>query len=158
VVGKDPQGQAFEEDTIGYAFHRWWESLPGFTGSWRDAGTVELKGWRAGREVPFAPGDGAVAFAGVARPVSVDRFARATGVSPRRIVAFPDHHRYRAADALELLEAHPGAAFLTTEKDAVKLDPAWFGDRPVGVLRRRLELEEPGRIRDLVREAIGWPR
>ena len=73
-------------------------------------------------------------------------------------MAFPDHHRYRAADARGLLEAHPGSAFLTTEKDAVKLDPAWFGDRPVGVLRRRLELAEPEAMRDLVREAIGWPR
>jgi tetraacyldisaccharide 4'-kinase len=157
VVGKDPRGHAFAEDTIGRAFQGWWESLPGFIGRWRDAGTVELGGWRAGREIPFAAED-VVAFAGVAKPESVERFARATGLSPRRIVAFPDHHRYRAADVRELLEAHPGAAFLTTEKDAVKLDPAWFGDRPVGVLRRRLELEEPERLRDLVREAIGWPR
>ncbi|HSE95106.1 MAG TPA: tetraacyldisaccharide 4'-kinase, partial [Methylomirabilota bacterium] len=133
VVGFDPRGHAFSEDTIGRAFHGWWESLPGFVGSWRDAGTVELAGWRAGREIPFAPEDGVVAFAGVAKPESVERFARTTGFPPRRIMAFPDHHRYRAADVRGLLEAHPGAAFLTTEKDAVKLDPAWFGDRPVGV-------------------------
>ncbi len=158
VVGGDPRSRVFAEDTIGRAFQGWWEGLPGFTGGWRDAGTVELGGWRAGREIPFAPEDGVVAFAGVAKPESVERFARATGLSPRRIVAFPDHHRYRAADVRELLEAHPETALLTTEKDAVKLDPAWFGDRRVGVLRRRLELEEPERLRDLVREAIGWPR
>jgi tetraacyldisaccharide 4'-kinase len=158
VVGKDPRSQDFGKGTIAHAFHGWWESLPGFIGSWRDAGTVELGGWRAGREIPFVAVGGVVAFAGVAKPESVERFARATGVPPRRIVAFPDHHRYRAADVRDLLEAHPGAALLTTEKDAVKLDPAWFGDRPVGVLRRRLQIEESGRLRDLVREAIGWPR
>lgn len=158
VVGEDPRGRGFPEGTIGAAFHGWWDGLPGFIGGWRDAGTVELGGWWAGREVPFVQEDGIVAFAGVAKPESVERFARSTGLSPRRIVAFPDHHRYRAAEVRQLLEAHPGTALLTTEKDAVKLDPAWFGDRPIGVLRRRLRLEEPARMRDLVREAIGWPR
>jgi tetraacyldisaccharide 4'-kinase len=158
VVGEDPRGRAHAEGTIGNAFEAWWKGLPGFTGRWRDAGTVELGGWRAGREIPFDPVGDVVAFAGVARPGSVESFARSTGRSPRRMVAFPDHHRYRAGDARGLLDAHPEAALLTTEKDAVKLDPAWFGDRPVGVLRRRLELEQPGAMRDLVREAIGWPR
>lgn len=158
VVGKDPRDHAFAEGTIGHAFRSWWQGLPGFVGGWRDAGTVELGAWHARRETPFVPSDGVVAFAGVARPESVARFARSAGLTPKRTVAFPDHHRFRAADVGGLLAAHRDAAFVTTEKDAVKLDPAWFGDRPVGVLRRRLELDEAGRLKDLVREAIGWPR
>ncbi len=158
VVGEDPRERSWSEGTIGREFAGWWTSLPGFVAGWRDAGTTELGAWKRGRHVPWDPADEVVAVAGVARPGSVARFATDTGLPVTRVAAFPDHHRYREGDIRALVEDHPRASFVTTEKDAVKIDPDWFGDRPAGVLRRRLELADPDPLRDLVREAIGWPR
>lgn len=158
VVGGDPRERSWPYGTIGRAFADWWTRLPGFVAGWRDLGTAELDAWKQGRNVPWHPAGEVVALAGVARPGSVARFATDAGFPVRRVVAFPDHHRYREADIRGLLEDHPGASFVTTEKDAVKIDPAWFGDRPAGVLRRRLEPADPEPLRDLVREAIGWAR
>ena len=57
-----------------------------------------------------------------------------------RVVAersFPDHHRYRAADLAGLAALAP--LWLTTEKDAVKLAPAWLGGTDLRVLSIELE-------------------
>ncbi|MGH7549376.1 MAG: tetraacyldisaccharide 4'-kinase [Gemmatimonadota bacterium] len=158
VVGGDPRERSWPDGTIGRAFADWWTHLPGFVAGWRDLGTTELAAWKDGRDVPWEPGNEVVALAGVAKPDSVARFASDAGLPVTRVAAFPDHHRYREADIRALLLEHPGASFVVTEKDAVKIDPAWFGDRPAGVLRRRLEPADPEPLKDLVREAIGWPR
>lgn len=159
VAGVDPRGGAWAAGTIGSAFARWWAELPGTSARWGDGGTVALAAWRTGKADPFDPqGRPIVAFAGVARPSSVARFAAQAGYPVERTIAFRDHHRYTQADAAALRRAHAGAAFLTTEKDAVKCPAAWFGARPVGVLRRRLEPEDPALLRGLVREALAWPR
>lgn len=158
VVGGDPRERSWASGTIGREFAGWWTGLPGFVAGWRNAGTTELGAWKRGREAPWTPRDEVVAMAAVARPESVARFAAEIGLPLAHVAAFPDHHRYREADIRQLIETHPGASFVTTEKDAVKLDPGWFGERPAGVLRRRLEVADPDPLRDLVREAIGWPR
>jgi tetraacyldisaccharide 4'-kinase len=52
-------------------------------------------------------------------------------------IAFPDHHRYTAEDMQRLTEhlrTRAGNAFVTTEKDAVKLTPE---------LRAQLEMAAP---------------
>jgi tetraacyldisaccharide 4'-kinase len=157
VVGMDPRERVWPEGTIGRAFAGWWHELAGFVAEWRDAGTISLSAWRAGREIPWEPEDEVVAVTGVAKPESVARFAADVGFPVTRVAAFPDHHRFREVEIRFLIEEHPGAAFVITEKDAVKVDAAWFGDRPVGVLRRRLAPVDPEPLRDLVREAIGWP-
>lgn len=155
VTGEDPRSRAWPEGTIGAAFGGWWEDLPGTTARWADAGTVGLEAWVAGREEPFVGSGPVVAFAGVARPEGVAGFADEAGFDVLRVEAFADHHRYRRADAEDLVLRHPGVALLTTEKDAVKLDPAWFGARPVGVLRRRLEPADPELLRAAVESAAG---
>ncbi|HUP19421.1 MAG TPA: tetraacyldisaccharide 4'-kinase, partial [Gemmatimonadota bacterium] len=159
VAGCDPRLVEWAPGSIGAAFTGWWRELPGSEADWVDGGTVELAAWARGEERPYDPGGApVVAFAGVARPESVERFAARAGHPVSRTVAFPDHHRYRPADVALLRAEAPEAAFVTTEKDAVKLPPEWFGDRPVGVLRRRLAPRAPEVLAGLVREAMAWPR
>jgi len=45
---------------------------------------------------------------------------------------FPDHHRYRPQDLRGLSTQAP--LWITTEKDAVKLSPAWLADADLRVL------------------------
>jgi tetraacyldisaccharide 4'-kinase len=117
---------------------------------------VTLAAWQAGEERAFEPGGRpVVAFAGVARPDSVALAARDAGHEIAALVAFPDHHAYVPDEIASLRAAHPEAAFLTTEKDAVKCTPVWFGESPVGVLIRRLQPHDPDLLRRLVAEAMG---
>jgi len=156
VTGADPRGRVWPEGSIGAAFGAWWRELPGTGASWEDAGSVPLEAWWSEREEAFdASGRAVVILAGVARPESVRRSAERAGLEVAALAAFPDHWTYRARDVAALLADHPTEPVVTTEKDAVKLDPAWFGDRPVGVLRRRLVPDDPALLRALVQEALG---
>lgn len=155
VSGGDPRDETWPSNSIGEAFAPWWDGLPGTSARWEDEGTVGLPAWIEGRDDPFpAPGP-VVVFAGVARPASVAAFARRAGFDVTAEIAFPDHHAYRREDVSRLLDDHPESPLLTTEKDAVKLDPGWFGSRAVGVLRRRLVPRDGDLLRTLVREAMG---
>lgn len=69
---------------------------------------------------------------GIARPASFRRTLESLGA---RVVAertYPDHHRYRAADLRSLGATHD--IWVTTEKDAVKLDEAWLSKTELWVL------------------------
>ena len=69
---------------------------------------------------------GAVAFCGIARPEGFVETLRTGGARVVDSIAFPDHHRYVAEDMHRLTESmrvRGGTAFITTEKDAVKLTP-----------------------------------
>lgn len=154
VVGLDPNNVEWPAGTVGAAFGSWWRDLPGTTANWRDIGTLTLSAWLEGGDEAFVPRRSIVAFTGVARPESVPVFARGAGFPVAATVAFPDHHAFSRAEVERLLLEYPGAALLTTEKDAVKCDPEWFGERPVGVLRRRLEPSEPDFLRGLIAEVV----
>lgn len=157
VTGVDPREREWPSGSIGRAYAAWWKELPGTTAEWEQGGTVSLGSWHDGGESPFDPGGRAlVAFAGVARPESVAAFASHVGLEISAMVIFPDHHPYTVREIASLCVSRPGVAFLTTEKDAVKCDPAWFGDTPVGVLRRRLTPADPGLLRHEIQEAIAW--
>jgi tetraacyldisaccharide 4'-kinase len=85
----------------------------------------------------FSAGLRPLAFCGIARPEGFTAALAAAGCGLLGNLAFPDHHRYTAADIDQLLtnaRALNASGFLTTEKDAVKLTPA---------LRQRLELLGP---------------
>lgn len=70
-----------------------------------------------------------VAFAGIARPAKFFATLRAAGFDLVLRVGFPDHHRYteREITNLRALAAARGAVLMTTEKDMVRLPPAWRG-------------------------------
>lgn len=101
-------------------------------------GASEAAGGLRGRAV--------IAFAGIADPSGLGTTLRAAGALVRGVVGFPDHHRYVPGDrALLARHAAEVAAELlvTTEKDAVRLDPLLAGPEvlpPVRVVRVRLEL------------------
>lgn len=68
-----------------------------------------------------------VGFAGIGMPWKVERALKAAGCELADFLPFPDHFAYDAA-ALKLLESRAelfGAGLVTTEKDWVRLPPAW---------------------------------
>ncbi|GAC1432624.1 MAG: tetraacyldisaccharide 4'-kinase [Acidobacteriaceae bacterium] len=67
-----------------------------------------------------------VAFCGIARPDGFFEMLREQGLTLAAEITFPDHHRYTIGDVSRLVESchlGGGGAFVTTEKDAVKIDP-----------------------------------
>ena len=75
-------------------------------------------------------------------------------------VPFPDHHSYTAGDMRRLADARQssgGDAFITTEKDAIKLTPTAAGNQlrglaPLVVARLRASLcESRGGIAEIWR-------
>ena len=101
--------------------------------------------WRVQRDI-IAPevDDPCLAFCGIARPAAFFAQLRAAGVNVLATRTFRDHHAYTEADIHGLCrEADRAGAdgFLTTEKDAVKLDalPAQLPN--LAVVSLSLELE-----------------
>ncbi len=100
----------------------------------RPTQVVSLAGKTA--SVDSLAGQALLAFCGIGNPDSFRGTLRSAGLSPAEgaFVAFPDHHHYTQGDLRELTEraASGGAtALVTTQKDLVKLDPAWEPPLPV---------------------------
>ena len=112
--------------------------------------------WRLHRamDVPAVNGP-VVAFCGIARPAQFLAGLEAAGLRIAARLAFPDHHRYTAADLKRLVtEAQKtgAAALLTTEKDKVrlgKLSTAFPESLPLKTVGLRVEIEHED-------EAIEW--
>ena len=68
-----------------------------------------------------------VGFAGVAKPWKVERALKAAGCQVADFVGFPDHAPYEEAVLQRLADraAQFDAGLVTTEKDWVRLPPAW---------------------------------
>lgn len=83
-------------------------------------------------------------LAGIARPSSLRRSVESLGA---RVVAerlFADHHRWSPRDVRDL---DPVAeAWITTEKDAVKLVAGWAGDADVRVLVIEIAIEREAQL------------
>ncbi len=156
VVGTDPRGADWPPGSIGRAYFAWWRELPGTSADWEAGGPVTLASWIARRGEPFDPEIPVVVIAGVARPETAADLARAGGLEVAALAAFPDHHLYSAREIARLRASHPGAAFVMTEKDAVKCEAGWFGDTPAGVLKRRLVPRDPDLLRREIADAIAW--
>ena len=91
-------------------------------------------------------------LAAIARP---DRLARELGelgaeVAARRV--FRDHHLYRREDVVAL---DPTLRWVTTAKDAVKLDPIWDDGRLVFVLEEEVDPQSGMRLADFVLDGLG---
>jgi tetraacyldisaccharide 4'-kinase len=98
-----------------------------------------------------------IAFCGIARPDEFFSALIAKDINVELALTFPDHHRYSREDINRLKtaasEAH-AVAFVTTEKDAVRLDSAMLqileSAAPVRVARLEVSLrEEPCVIQQL---------
>jgi len=68
-------------------------------------------------------GRGVLAFAGIADPEKFFATLSEAGIDVRARMSFPDHHRYRRHEALDLIARaeRDGLVPVTTEKDAVRL-------------------------------------
>jgi tetraacyldisaccharide 4'-kinase len=81
--------------------------------------------WRLRRKMEVPAVDGpVVAFCGIARPEQFFAGFEGAGLHIAARFAFPDHHRYSAADLKSLVSAartSGAAVLLTTEKDFVRL-------------------------------------
>jgi tetraacyldisaccharide 4'-kinase len=100
---------------------------------------AEAPSWLAGRVVGV--------LSALADPHALRRSVEALGA---RVVAersFADHHPYRARDLAGLAAAAP--LWITTEKDAVKLEPAWCAGVDLRVLALDTSVAEPDRF-------LGW--
>jgi tetraacyldisaccharide 4'-kinase len=95
-----------------------------------------------------------LAFAGIGDPEKFFETARAAGIAVTERRAFPDHHRYSAEDAADLIMQadHSGLALLTTEKDRARM----AGERILDALARAhalpvtMAVKEANELRRLV--------
>jgi len=97
------------------------------------ASPSESPAWLAGREVGV--------LSALAHPGALRDSVEALGA---RVVAervFADHHRYEASDVAGLASEAP--LWVTSEKDAVKLDAAWWRGADVRVLVEETSVAEP---------------
>jgi tetraacyldisaccharide 4'-kinase len=124
--------------------------LPIFTGKLEPVATAAAE-W-VGRRV--------LAFAGIADPGKFFATLADGGVSVAAEYAFPDHHRYSAADAARLLARaeRDDLQLVTTEKDAARLQ----GDPAVAALAAHakpfpvaLAIDEEARFRSFLRTRTG---
>ena len=99
---------------------------------------------------------------GIARPDAFRATVVELGVEVVRLFAFGDHHPFTAGDLRMVGEAAAAAGatgLICTEKDAVKIDPAW-SSLPIWVVRLELEVIAGGellwqRVTGAVRRARG---
>lgn len=96
-----------------------------------------------------------VAFAGIARPAKFFTTLGAAGFDVVLTVGFPDHHRYteREITNLRALAAARGAVLMTTEKDMVRLPPAWRGG--IIALPVSLAFADPSALESLLESLSG---
>ncbi len=104
-----------------------------------------------------------LAFAGIADPDKFFATLAAAGIQVANRVSFPDHHRFNATEALDLVaQARANnLMLLTTEKDLARLDgePALRElAAHATALPVRLVIEQSDRLRELVLGAIAGHR
>lgn len=97
------------------------------------------------------------AMCALADPDDFARLLEAQGMEVAGRFFFRDHHRYEAADLAGVRRRARGVeAVVTTEKDAVKIDPGWAaGEPPVLVLATRMEFDDRAAFEGAVRRAAG---
>lgn len=94
-------------------------------------------------------------IAGLARPDSLRRTLEHLGANVVAERTFRDHHRYRSSDLQRLPMDVP--IWITTEKDAVKITPAWVADVDVRVLSIELEVSDAEMLLDWLVERLVSP-
>ena len=110
-----------------------------------------------GTSVPWSILDGeeVVAFAGIARPEDFFAALRARGVTIVSARAFDDHHDYHGEQLNQLVHSCQNIKFwITTEKDAVKLDAAMFPGQCL-VAPLELEFDSGDALDRLLDEVVG---
>lgn len=99
------------------------------------------------------PGQAPGAFCGIGQPEAFLQTLRELGCEPAFFETFPDHHHYTEYDLRPL--AARAALLLTTEKDLLNIDPALASRLNVRAVEAWMEVEDGGRLVDLVLRAAG---
>lgn len=82
--------------------------------------------WWIERRLTISAPRRVIAFCGIARPEEFSSALQSEGCAVAALRAWRDHHRFTNADLAELIELrrqHEAEAFMTTEKDLVRLSP-----------------------------------
>jgi len=143
VIGTGSEGDAIAQRAQG-------RGLPVFRGRLvPDAGTLEQ-----------LRGEALLAFAGIGHPEKFFATLREAGLAVRARVPFPDHHRYRRTEAIDLIARaeREGLVPVTTEKDMARLagqDDVASLAKATRSLPVRLVVDEPAAFRDFVLAAVG---
>ncbi|OGP86960.1 MAG: tetraacyldisaccharide 4'-kinase [Deltaproteobacteria bacterium RBG_13_65_10] len=120
---------------------------------------VELRDLHTGKAVPmdFMRHRRVVAMCALAEPRAFTDLLVEEGIEVSDSFAFPDHHVYGPDDVARVRSGARGIeAVVTTEKDAVKLDPAWVrGEPPVFSLVTAVRLDDETGFERLVRGEVG---
>jgi tetraacyldisaccharide 4'-kinase len=100
-----------------------------------------------------------LAFAGIGNPDKFFATLAGAGIAVAERMSFPDHHRYTADEACQLLAraSAAGLVLMTTEKDHVRLggDPALAAlATRANALPVRLVVEERDHFRQIVLDAV----
>jgi tetraacyldisaccharide 4'-kinase len=101
-----------------------------------------------------------LAFAGIADPEKFFATLTAAGIQIAHGASFPDHHRFSAAEALELVSQAraENLMLLTTEKDLARLNGEPELEQlaaHASALPVRLVIDEQDRLREMIRSTIG---
>jgi tetraacyldisaccharide 4'-kinase len=98
-------------------------------------------GWSdlAGEEVSAPEGD-YLAVAGIGDPESFSRVLREVTGRGGDLLPFPDHHEYSWPDLQTIHDVAGGRTLVTTEKDAIRLEPYRKQLKDLRVLRLRVEV------------------
>jgi tetraacyldisaccharide 4'-kinase len=120
---------------------------------------VEFRDVHTGKSLPtdFARGRRVAAMCAIAEPLAFTNLLVKEGIEVADSFTFPDHHPYGPADIARVRgRARAVEAVVTTEKDAVKLDPTWIeGGPPVLALVTAMQIDDEAEFERLVRGAVG---
>jgi len=97
-------------------------------------------------------GKSVFAFAGIGRPQKFFDHFPGSGVTVTGTRSFPDHHPYTEAELNGLVAAAQDAILVTTEKDWIRLSPAW--QARVHVLPLAIEWRDESQLRSLLDRAL----
>jgi tetraacyldisaccharide 4'-kinase len=109
-----------------------------------DGGRGEAPEWLAGARVGM--------LAALGQPSAFERTLEALGATVIARRTFRDHHRYRARDLRDL--ERDAALWVTSEKDAVKILPAWARRIDLRVLTIELDVEQGEAFVDWVEQQL----
>jgi tetraacyldisaccharide 4'-kinase len=109
-------------------------------------------------EVDFLENRSVWGLAGIGNPEAFRKTLETIGADVLGIDRFPDHHNYRPEEIRSVVRharASGAAIMITTEKDAMRLDPEWFSDMEILVLGIRFEIRKGKAIlRDRILEVV----
>jgi tetraacyldisaccharide 4'-kinase len=94
-------------------------------------------------------------ISGLVRPTSLRKAVEQLGAKVVTERNFGDHHRYGPRDVRYLYRNAP--LWITTEKDAIRINPDWIGRADVRVLSIKLEVEQEGPLLEWLEASLRGP-